>query len=49
MEENYKLHAENATLKEEVSKLKEDNKLMEDMVNEAKELALLLQVGLVLS
>ncbi|XP_063611491.1 uncharacterized protein LOC134785140 [Penaeus indicus] len=43
LEENHKLHEENASLQKEVTVLKEENKLLEEMVEEAKGLAEMVQ------
>ncbi|KAK8748198.1 hypothetical protein OTU49_016369, partial [Cherax quadricarinatus] len=41
--ENHRLHEENVNLKQEVSELKKENTLLEEMIDEAKHLALLVE------
>lgn len=42
--ENKELHDTNKKLESKITELKEENKLLEEMVDEAKQLALLVQV-----
>ncbi|XP_071542677.1 uncharacterized protein geminin [Panulirus ornatus] len=43
LDENHRLHEENRTLRQEITELSKENKLLEEMVEQAKDLAVLVE------